>query len=253
METNLPDTPDTAVPKPQRQRRWLQFSLRTLLIVVTIIAVGMGLLMRQVHEQRAIVQREKEAVAEIEKLGGEVIDGYKYRPILTGFPNWLRAIFGDQEYRPVERVIIDIAQITDIEFQYICHFTQLKELSLNSYKITDTGLQHLSQLTNLQKLDLTNASITNHGLLQFNKLNELQELCLSYTKITDMGLQHLSHMTALKKLYLIDTSITDAGLKYLSQLTALEYLDIQNTKVTENGVAEIKVTLPNIIVRWSPR
>ncbi len=58
--------PQPAVPK--RNPRWFQYSLRTLLIVVTLFAIPCSWL--AVKRQQA--KREREAAAEIVKLGGVV-------------------------------------------------------------------------------------------------------------------------------------------------------------------------------------
>jgi hypothetical protein len=57
-----------ATDHPKPKRRWYQYSLRTLLIAVTLFAIPCGWLAVKMQEKR----REWEVVAEIEKLGGVV-------------------------------------------------------------------------------------------------------------------------------------------------------------------------------------
>ncbi len=74
-------TPPTT-PKPRRRR--LQFSLRTLLVLMLVFGVAFGWLgfrLKQVTEQQ-------EAVEAIQKLGGFVFPG------VTG-PAWLRNVLGE--------------------------------------------------------------------------------------------------------------------------------------------------------------
>ena len=63
-------------------RRWYQFSLRTLLIVMTLFTVGVGGLggrMHQARRHRDRVAADDEAVAAFEKLGGSVEREYEQR------------------------------------------------------------------------------------------------------------------------------------------------------------------------------
>lgn len=63
------------------RRRWLQFRLRTLLLVTAVLCVPLawvGVRMNQKRQERAVI-------AEIERLGGEVrydwqSDGWPYKP-----------------------------------------------------------------------------------------------------------------------------------------------------------------------------
>jgi hypothetical protein len=74
----------------QRKRRWLQFSLRTLLVAVTLLAVWLGLWTDRARRQRVAVQRVRE-------LGGDI--RYDYENQKGGQPpgpEWLRRLLGDE-------------------------------------------------------------------------------------------------------------------------------------------------------------
>ena len=70
---------DSDPPKPVR--RWYQFSLRTLLLVMTVFAVWLGI---KIHQAR----QQKQAVAAIEKLGGTVYYDYQ---VTTDSRAWSKA------------------------------------------------------------------------------------------------------------------------------------------------------------------
>jgi len=63
-------TPAPISPKPRR--RWLQFSLRTLIVLMLVLGAGLGWFAREVQKARA----QREAATAIEKLGGSVDWGY---------------------------------------------------------------------------------------------------------------------------------------------------------------------------------
>src|SRR5262245_2272727 len=96
---------------PKRRRRWLSFSLRSLLLAMTVLCVWLGLKMNEARQQR-------EAVTAIRSLNGQIkLIRYDYEMTPApggGFnvnpnaeprvPAWLRNIFGDDLFYNVVRV-----------------------------------------------------------------------------------------------------------------------------------------------------
>jgi len=51
--------------KPKRKRRWLRYSLRTFLVVLTVFCVWLGALVYRVNKQREAVQWVKDHGGEV--------------------------------------------------------------------------------------------------------------------------------------------------------------------------------------------
>ena len=170
-----------AVPKPKL--RWFQFSLRTLLVVVTLCAIPCSWL--AVKMQKA--KREQEAAAAFKTLGGGVAWSAPSGPV------WFRTLIGDDIFIHVELLDLGDTTVTDAELEYLMELSQLQTLTLWKTKVTDAGLQHLTGLS------------------------RLQELCLGRTMVTDTGLEHLEGLSQLKSLWLYDTYVTDSGVRKLQQ------------------------------------
>jgi Leucine-rich repeat (LRR) protein len=224
------NSPVTTTTKPRR--RWFQYSLRTLLVLMLLACIGMGWL--AVKLQR--VRQEQAAVAAIEGLGGSVV--WAYPDLSRELPGraWLRKLLGDGFFaRP------DFVEIrNDAAMEYLTELTHIPNLLLIDTQFTDTGLEHLKELTRLRKLYLVNTQVTSDGLRHLKGLTQLTTLFLIGIPVTDAGLEHLTALTQLQLLYLDSTQVTDAGLEHLSGLTHLQSLSLHGTPVTGTGLKHFK-------------
>jgi hypothetical protein len=235
--------PPTVEP-PKRKRRWFQFSLRTLLVVVALIAVGcfwFGVKMRDAAKQ-------KTAVEGILKDGGWV--EYSYEVDATGnaiagaeppVPAWMRKLFGDDFFWNVVGANVK----TDTGMESVAQLPELRLLWLAESKITDSGLQHASALAHLDDLCLYSTSVSDMGLKHIRQLQELRTLDISGTDVSDAGLSELESLGELRELIVNATRVTDSGLRNLKALNRLETLDVRFTAVTKDGSADFQRSLPS--------
>jgi predicted negative regulator of RcsB-dependent stress response len=223
----------TAKPK----RRWYQFSLKTLLVVLTLLCLGPGGYVA--YEQRK-AREQKAAVEAIEKLGGKVETNNK----VPGRSPMLRQILGDESVGNVVSVTLNDTDVTDAGLVHLSGLKGLKHLSLNKTQVTDAGLQHLSGLKELTYLCLDGRQMTESGLRHLAGLKELKYLQLQDPELTDAGLVHLAKLKGLKSLFLDNTQVTDSGLVHLAGVKSLTWLTLINTQVTDAGIAELQKALP---------
>ena len=219
-----PATPDQPTVLKKPRRRWYQFSLRTLLIVVTLAGCGLGWLGPKAYQAR----RQQAVVAAIRQLGGKVAYDYEFNSKGEPSPNsesfrsaWLHALVGDDCFGNVCEVSFEDMgnkPLTDADLKLLGGLTHLRTISLSGTEITDAGLEHLKGLTQLTQLDIDGTLVTDVGLQQLQDLKQLEVLSLSFTSITDAGLEHLRGLTKLTDLYLSDnTQITNAGVANLQK------------------------------------
>jgi hypothetical protein len=140
-----------AVPRPKH--RWFQFTLRSLLIVVTLCAIPCSWLAVR-------LQRERAAAADIIKLGGFVI----WHRNSFG-PLWLRHLVGDDCFQCVICVDFRLTQVTDEKLENLKRLDRLEQLDLfGNYQVTDVGLDHLKVLPQLQEVYLGGTAVTDAGV-----------------------------------------------------------------------------------------
>jgi hypothetical protein len=234
----------TKAEPPKRKLRWFQFSLRTLMFVTLICAVGSAWLARKMERKR----KEREAVKAIIEMGGWVSYDYQLASsptaIPTGMPpgpDWLRHLLGEKFFSEVVGVTLDErSTITDAGLVNFRELTGLRFLVLSDANVTDAGLVNLGGLVQLRALDLSQTKVCDAGLVHVERLVNLKSLDLKQTKVGDNGLTHLSGLSSLEKLDLRETNVTDAGLAHLAGLATLEKLGLRETNVTGAGLVYLQ-------------
>ena len=240
MSPNDKATPSGDLPRKSR-RRWLQMSLRTLLILVTLLSVWLGVV---VHRG----ERQRRAVAAIKQIGSVIYENDTVDALLNVNQSasywWLRWLPRDY-FDNVYNVDLSESKVTDSSMVHLKVLTRVEVLNLSGATgVTDAGLAHIQDLSRLNWLILTDTPITDAGLVHIQGLTWLDSLYLDGTQVTDAGLRQLQRLTSLQGLYLSDTQVTDAGLDQLQGLTSLRELNLSGTQVTAAGVAKLQGVLP---------
>jgi hypothetical protein len=171
------------------KRRWYQFSLVTLMIVVTVAIVAFGgwvqYRRQRAQENRGLVatseKATKTAMAALEEKGGWAYSFYEERRPQS----WLEERFDDPGDADdptgvlmVTLVNLEFPWITDADLIHLKGLTDVRLLRLNT-NITDAGLEHLKGMTNLQLLDLRGSN-TQYVEVKFHS-----------SSITDEGVKKL--------------------------------------------------------------
>ncbi len=190
-----------------------RYSLRALLILVTVISVVLGYLFHQAREQERVVAWVKEQ-------GGSVRYEYYKMDVPTpeeydyGWePEFLRDLLGDDFFYDVVTVNLAGQEVSD--------------------------LSPLASLTNLDRLYLIDTRVSD--LSPLASLTNLGYLGLSGTDVSDLS--PLASLSNLRRLFLNGTVVSD--LSPLASLTNLRRLFLNGTKVTKEEIAKLQAALPN--------
>jgi Leucine rich repeat/Leucine Rich repeat len=273
-------TEDTTLPMlvSERPRSWwrrlpLRMSVRTLMIVVFLLAGGLGWVVHLAHVQR-------DAIAAIRSGGGDTTYNWQLKRSPDGHrrlnpkarpraPKWLIDSLGPDFFGHVELVRLgprnqlevmkhlgELDRLRGLTFFTGIDLTPLASATLSS--LPNTGLsrfkgfwnlatadqsppqvdganfKYLKHMTRLEYLNLPgNVSVTDDDLANFRKLNSLRRLELRDPRVTDLGLAALKEMTKLEYLELESTQVTGAGLRSLRAMTALSHLNLGQTRVDD--------------------
>lgn len=198
------------------RRRWLQFSLRGFLIVLTIGCVWLGSMAERAHIRWR-------AVETILNAGGWVVYG------------------GDLDAET------SVLEPTEEHFSLDVLYP-VTEVHLARVTVDDDVLSAIARLEGLLVVSAPNTGITDVGVSRLADLPNLEMLLLSRTRITDAGLSHFKRLRTLRYLGLRETQVTDAGLQELASLRNLDCADLTATHATYHGLRRLRATLPDCTI-----
>jgi hypothetical protein len=233
--------------RPKRKRRWLQFSLRSLLMLMVVCAFASAWLTRKVAQKRA----EREAAEALAKAGASVMYDYQRGPAppTAPGPKWLQNVLGADLFNSVEQVHFigrdkllagTRGNVTDDDLRNLPALPDLKTLGFTlTPKITDAGLANLKGLSGLRWLAIGGTGIGDAGLANIKGLSRLESLFLGGNQITDAGLTDLQGLAQLHELSLGEDHVTDDGLINIEPLKQLKYLTLRNQKFTDAALKHV--------------
>jgi hypothetical protein len=232
--------------------------LRAPPIVLAALAVVLGLGAVVAYYQNA-VRRQRQAIAEIEALGGDAeqrgVDPPKWltsgvKIINTVLPaRWYVSVF---DWEPWSNAVTTVNLCPRYD-HYLTGTGTLRHLDAlwsvvnidgcNS-DLDDSTLRAVRDMVHLQTLDIGGTKVTDAGIRSLDRHNELWHLYLGNTQITDESLKIISRLPALTLIGLGRTRITDAGLPYLADMERSEadefYLFLQDTAITDAGLMQLQ-------------
>jgi hypothetical protein len=247
----MPDSPTTtdqpASPIMPRRRRWLQFSLRSLFVVFTILIVSLGAWIRSAREQEIAIkaiQRECDILTVWyddqfanerdngnggtpgASAAGVVIDLHRKSSV----PAFVQARLGKDFFHDAISVAFTGARDQSELFQQVARLGHIEQLTPH-VSVRDEDIKRIAGLRRLKRLDLMDPS----------------------PELTDKALEVLVQMPSIEALSIYDASITDQGLAALANMRQLKELAIGNGRVansrfriTDDGVAQLE-SLTNLV------
>ncbi len=242
----------------RRSRRFVQFRLRTLLLLTTLCALGLGFY----HIKVRPYLRQHEAGVALSAMGLKLV----WRPAR---PAWLmtlpRLFLDDEMLRECVAIHAEHCRLRDSDLKHVRAMTRLQRLYLAGNPIGDQGLEHLRDLQALERLSLWGTNITDDGLRHIGRLKALKVLDIHAgyyafgsqsvrrpsvgvfaplahqllppgvtSRLSSQCLKHLRGATNLRTLYFSFT-LDDDSLTHLAALPQLRIRTLMVQDVTSTG------------------
>ncbi len=252
-------------------RRRFQFSLRSLLVLVVVVAVPcswMAVKLQEAKRQRETVYALWQADAVVLYDCEIAVDGSPSPGTEPADPEWLWRFLGidffcdavvvadhfsfprgmnelndrlrQSGFPPADASPFPPGTLGDEDVADVRKLARLRELWLAHSALSDTGLAQLAGLSHIDYLELGGTQITDAGLEHLREMSRLEVLDLNETRIRDDGLAYLSDLPSLRSLILADTEVNDAGLEHLGRSASLQAVDLSNTQITDAGLEHLK-------------
>jgi hypothetical protein len=167
------------LPNAKRKRRWMRYSVRGMLLLVTVFAVWLGVLVHPINKQ-------KQVVAWVRDQKGEFYYDFEWdhetgAPIEDATPpgpDWLRDLIGIDYFADV--VMVDLSGTGNPDVTPLLELESLQVLDLSFTPVSD--LTPLSGMQRLRYLDLAHSSVSNLTPLPGLKIVEIH--LAHYQKVT---------------------------------------------------------------------
>ena len=142
----------------KRRRRWFRFSLRTLLIIVTVLAVLLG----WVGWRLGQVRRERATIIWVMEAGGEM--SFSSRLVKRSW--WEKTTdkwFGER----VRAGLVSLRNTQVSDLSPLVELKSIRTLVLNNTQLSDLSL--LAKLNYLEELDLRNTQVSDEQVQELRQ------------------------------------------------------------------------------------
>jgi hypothetical protein len=251
----------TRISKRASARIW-QFSLKTFLVVVTVLAGVCG----YVSKVLLRVRQQRQIVAEIEKLGGSVAFDYQHvgedvPADSPPGPQFVRSIFGDDVFADVDTVFVGFCLPTgrantsltggarnweNRDYELLTKLPKVTALNVLNPGVDDDGIGAIAKIHALRRLLLKDPKVSGGGLAELRNASRLDSLILEGANVTDETICRINELSQLRTLRLHRTNVSSRGLKPLVELEQLRSLDLfVPSRIDDESLAYISQS-PNL-------
>jgi len=219
-----------------RRSPLLKFYLSDLLAVVTLVAIGFGLLARA----RAGHQAEEAALTRM--AFDDIRPSTAWQP---AGPTWLRNLLGDAWFEPFDRVVL--ISLGSTELAHVAHFHELQAVRVSLYDAATAQLASLEQVPGLVFLDVQcsqGIAVFARGpivreQLKLPRLDRLRGMVAEGVSFSGDGLENCP---ALEFLNFKESEIAVAAMEPISKLPELDDLTLQETSFSNAALVNLEHT-----------
>jgi hypothetical protein len=165
----------------------LRFSIRSLFVAVTMIAIVIQILAVSTRDYR----KRLRISADLRSMGATHI-GFDE----NGNPDWVSFVSSVNspeisKYKKIRHVDLSEACVTDATIRNVSGLDEIEVLHLTQCDVTDDQLELLAHIGSLKILRLNNTGITDKAIPAIASINGLMSVDLSGTLVSNSGVEEL--------------------------------------------------------------
>lgn len=221
----------------QAKRRWFQFKLRSLVVLILMLSLVLGYW----GNARRRAQRQWDAVQAIREVGGRVninsgskVDPFREDSLTSELPTWQKWI-GIACPPPIGASVPRHPGIGKEIMLHLRQLPQLNDISLSGDWIDDESMEVLSGLPNLDGLYIESNQISDVGALSLAKTKHLKDLILVGDQLTDRGMAVVAQLPELSFLRWVSPRSTGEGFVHLRNHPRLSAMTISGNLASDVG------------------
>lgn len=233
-------------PSPKPPSRWRTYSLRGLLLAITLIAFVLGWIFVPLERRRNAYTVLYKNHASISYAANELPTS------MTPREKWLKRIFPLEYFRDSLSIMLHSATADEKTMEAISALPETRELSLDRDGMRDNGLRYLSRFHQLKKLRLQNAWLDDHSLESLRGNRTMHTFELRGGTVSPDVFAPLSDHPKLDTVVIQDVPLGEATLNPLARCPNLALLTLVDTGLTPRQLgqlAELSATEVHIVQR----
>ncbi len=158
-----------------------RISLRTLLMIVTVLAIVLAFIGRNVADRRS----ETIAVEQLVERGAEATYGDWRKMEIDDFfvtesgwhlPIWVRDWMGEGYFLKLRRLRLNQGDIKDQDLALLAEIKSLESLSVSNHQITATGIANIPLTPGLKSLSLSWQQVSPESVARLGEMRDLKIL-----------------------------------------------------------------------------
>lgn len=232
-------------------RQRLQFSLRTLLYLITVACCAIGIRRERVlrkAEVAALTDQYREQLAVATEKNQADVDFWQ-RNFRERLGHRSGEMKGGNSGGRREIPFIFLASIDEAKKHGAEEIEEAVVVVDEDWEGGDIGLWHLGAYQYLSSLHVTNSTLTNDSLYCLRDLRSLKELQLNMALVDDQCLDHVACLFQLRTLQLKCPQITADGLRRLKPLKHMQHLLLQCDRVTDDQLDQLRAIFPRVKIQ----
>lgn len=220
-----------------------RFSLRVLLVFVTLGGIALGVIVNRAERQRKAIAWIKEHQARV--VYAHTPRGFPPKPEVLPAPQWLINILGEHYFFHPQSVTLENVQGNE-DLSPLYGLPTVDRISLEHSSLTGKQLRQLSQMSGISELNLDDSELTDDAFAELQNASNLRNLSVMRCRLSATDTKTIFELTQLKQIYFSACELDLSQVRDGSRLNNLEMLYFAEGTLATRGDLGRLAPLPKL-------